>query len=90
MRAELFKDKIGTVLEGIVTTVVESGSFILCGDTGTEGMLRVTNLKPGEKVKVLVDAVDPVEGKITLSLADAPRMPAQVRIERHRGKRHRK
>jgi len=72
MRAELFKERIGAVMEGTVTTVLESGSFVMCGDTGVEGMLRVTDLKPGAKVKVLVDAVDTAEGKISLSLADKP------------------
>ena len=91
MRAELFKGKIGSVFEGTVTTVIESGSFVMCGDTGAEGMLRVTNLKPGTKVKVIVDAVDTVEGKIDLSLAEKPRMPAHWRITHAKpAKRHRK
>jgi predicted RNA-binding protein with RPS1 domain len=41
----------------------------MLGDTGAEGMLRVGHLKPGAKVKVKVEAVDTVEGKIDLSLA---------------------
>ena len=91
MRAELFKHRIGTVLDGTITTVMESGSFVLCGETGTEGMLRVTNLKPGERVKVLVDAVDTIEGKISLSLAGTAQLPPQVRITRgNRGKHHRR
>jgi ribonuclease R len=88
MRAELFKEHIGTMMDGIVISVIERGSFVLCGDTGTEGMLRgVTNLKLGAKVKVLVDAVDTVEGKIDLSLAERPPLPAPWRV---RSRRHAK
>ncbi|MCX5782558.1 MAG: VacB/RNase II family 3'-5' exoribonuclease [Elusimicrobia bacterium] len=91
MRAELFKDKIGSVMEGTVTTVIDRGSFVMCGDTGAEGMLRVTNLKPGIKVKVIVNAVDTVEGKIDLLLAEKPKMPAQWRFSHSKpAKRHRK
>jgi ribonuclease R len=90
MRAELFKHKLGTILEGTLTTVLESGSFVLCGDTGVEGMLRVTNLKPGTKVKVMVDAVDATDGKISLSLAEKPKMPAQMRVTEHRHFKQRK
>ena len=91
MRAELFKGKVGSVLEGTVTTVIESGSFVMCGETGVEGMLRVTNLKPGTKVKVIVDAVDTAEGKIDLSLAEKPGMPTHWRITHAKpAKRHRK
>jgi ribonuclease R len=87
LRAELFKDKIGATLDGMVTTVLESGSFVLCGDTGIEGMLRVTNLAPGTKVKVVVDAVDTAEGKISLSLANKAQLPTHWRIAPHRGHR---
>jgi len=82
MRAELFKGNIGAEMDGVITTVIESGSFVMCGDTGAEGMLRVTDLKPGTKVKVIVDAVDTLDGKIALSLAGAqkPKMPAQWRV----------
>jgi ribonuclease R len=92
MRAELFKDQIGVVMEGTVTTVIESGTFVMCGATGAEGMLRVTNLMPGTKVKVVVDAVDTAEGKIDLSLAEQPRIPAQWRVtpRRQTKQRHRR
>jgi ribonuclease R len=80
MRAELFKGMIGEVMEGMVTSVIESGTFVTCGDTGAEGMLRVTNLKPGAKVKVMIDAVDTIDGKISLSLADKPRLPTNWRL----------
>jgi ribonuclease R len=93
MRAELFKQNIGSELEGVVTTVLDSGSFILFGDSGTEGMLRVTDLKPGTKVKVIVDTVDTVEGKIGLSLAQKPQIPTQWRMSpprREKGKHGRK
>lgn len=80
MRAELFKSNIGAVMDGMVTTVIDSGSFVMCGDTGAEGLLRGTTLKPGTKVKVMVDAVDTVEGKINLSLAQKPPMPSQWRV----------
>jgi len=95
MRAELFKDRIGTVMDGMITTVLDSGSFVLCGDTGAEGMLRVTNLRPGTKIKVKVDAVDVTDGKIGLSLAQMPEntkpsqseMPAQIHITPRRKKK---
>ena len=93
MRAELFKLQIGKELEGVVTNVIDSGSFILFGDTGTEGMLRVTDLKPGAKVKVIVDTVDTVQGKIGLSLAEKPQIPTQWRFSapaRRKEKRGRK
>jgi ribonuclease R len=80
MRAELFKRNIGAEIEGVVTTVIETGCFILFGDSGAEGLLRVTDLKPGTKVKVIVDTVDTAEGKIGLSLAEKPKMPAQWRV----------
>ncbi len=81
LRAELLKGQIGAMMDGTVTTVIDSGTFVMLGDTGAEGMLRVTNLKPGAKVKVIVDAVDTIEGKIDLSLAEKPRqLPAQIRV----------
>lgn len=80
MRAELIKKQVGAVMEGMVTSVIESGSFVAFDDTGAEGMLRVTNLKPGSRVKVIVDAVDTTEGKVDLSLAEKPRLPVQWRV----------
>lgn len=89
LRAELFKGRVGETVEGSVTSVIESGTFVLLGDTGAEGMLRVSHLKPGEKVKVVITAVDTVEGKIDLSLAgQAGRLPVQMRVSNfRRGKR---
>jgi len=90
LRAELFRSRLGTVMDGTITTVLDSGSFVLCGDTGAEGMLRVTNLKPGTKVKVKVDAVDVAEGKIGLSLAQQPEykeLPAQIHVTPHKQKK---
>jgi predicted RNA-binding protein with RPS1 domain len=58
-------------MDGVVTSVIESGTFVRLGDTGAEGMLRVTNLKPGAKVRVKISAVDTVEGKIDLAFAQA-------------------
>jgi len=82
LRAELLKEHVGEVMDGTVTSVIDSGTFVMLGSTGAEGMLRVTNLKPGAKVKVIVDAVDTVEGKIDLSLAEKPvQMPAQIRVK---------
>jgi len=91
MRAELFKKKIGMILDGTVTTTMARGSFVLCADTGTEGMLRVTGLAPGTKVKVMVDAVDVAEGKISLSLAQKPPIPTQwkattLKVSKRRGR----
>jgi len=76
LRAELLKGQLGTIMDGTVTSVIDSGTFVMLGDTGAEGMLRVTNLKPGAKVKVKIEAVDTVEGKIDLSLA-GPAVPGQ-------------
>ncbi|MFH1369107.1 MAG: VacB/RNase II family 3'-5' exoribonuclease [Elusimicrobiota bacterium] len=78
MRAELFKKMIGAVMEGTVVSVIDSGTFVRCGDTGAEGFLRVTNLKLGDKVKVIVETVDTVEGKIGLTTANKPQMPNKL------------
>ncbi|MCB4792297.1 MAG: VacB/RNase II family 3'-5' exoribonuclease [Elusimicrobia bacterium] len=86
MRAELFKGHIGEVMDGTVTTIIDTGSFVLCGNTGAEGMLRITNLAPGTKVKVIIDAVDTIDGKIDLSLAQKPQMPPHWRITHRKRK----
>ncbi|MDD5259494.1 MAG: ribonuclease R [bacterium] len=95
LRAELFKDQVGKVMDGIVVSVMERGSFIRCGDTGAEGFLRETNLKLGDKLKVMIDKVDPIEGKIDLSLGNRLQLPTHWRMSklksRHPGrnkKRH--
>ena len=77
MRAEMLKELVGTVMDGAVTTVIESGAFIMLGDTGAEGLLRVNGLKPGSKVKVMIAAVDTAEGKIDLSLEGRPAQGAK-------------
>lgn len=85
MRAQLFKSNIGATMDGMVTTVLDCGSFVLCGDTGAEGLIRGTTLKPGTKVKVIIDAVDTTEGKINLSLAEATStMPTNWRVRKNR------
>lgn len=84
MRAELFRKQIGTVVEGTVTTVIEAGTFVMLGETGAEGFLRASSLKPGDKVKVVVDAVDTIEGKIDLSLAHKPHLPNEWKVLPHR------
>jgi len=78
MRAEMMKELVGTIMDGAVTTVIESGAFIMLGDTGAEGLLRVNGLKPGSKVKVMIAAVDTAEGKIDLSLEGRPVPPAKA------------
>ncbi len=87
MRAELLKGKIGAVMDGTVTTVINSGAFVLLGDTGAEGLLRGSTLKPGTKVGVTVTAVDTVEGKIDLSLARKPQAPSHWRVTHWKKKR---
>jgi ribonuclease R len=72
MRAELLRELVGSVMDGAVTTVIDSGAFVMLGDTGAEGLLRVNGLKPGTKVKVMIAAVDTAEGKIDLSLEGSP------------------
>jgi ribonuclease R len=80
MRAELLKKQIGVVMDGIVVSIIDSGSFVRCGDTGAEGFLRATNLKLGDKIKVIIDKVDIVEGKIDLSAANQPQLPTHWRV----------
>jgi len=82
MRAELFKRQIGSVMEGTVTSVTDSGSFVLLGDTGAEGRLRGISLKPGAKVSVIIEAADSAEGKIDLSLKGRNSLPANWRVTR--------
>jgi ribonuclease R len=77
MRAELLREMAGSVMDGAVTTVIDSGAFVMLGDTGAEGLLRVNGLKPGTKVKVMIANVDTAEGKIDLSLEGRP-VPAQT------------
>lgn len=88
MRAELLKKQIGAVMDGIVVSVMDSGSFVRCGDTGAEGFLRTTDLKLGDKIKVIIDNVDTVEGKIDLSLADKPQLPTHWRITPPKQRKH--
>ncbi len=88
MRAELLKKQIGQVLDGIVVSVVDSGSFVRCGDTGAEGFLRTTNLKIGDKLKVIIDKVDIVEGKIDLSAAGQPQLPTNWRVTSLKPRQH--
>jgi len=72
MRAELLRELVGSVMDGAVTTVIDSGAFVMLGDTGAEGLLRVNGLRPGARVKVMLAAVDTAEGKIDLSLEGRP------------------
>jgi len=68
MRAEMMKELVGSIMDGAVTTIIDSGAFVMLGDTGAEGLLRVNGLKPGMKIKVMIAGVDTAEGKIDLSL----------------------
>ena len=72
MRAEMLKELVGSVMDGAVTTIIDSGAFVMLGDTGAEGLLRVNGLRPGAKVKVMIANVDTAEGKIDLSLEGRP------------------
>lgn len=76
MRAEMLKELVGSVMDGAVTTIIDSGAFVMLGDTGAEGLLRVNGLRPGAKVKVMIAGVDTAEGKIDLSLEGRPAQPA--------------
>ena len=80
MRAELLKTKIGEVMDGIVVSVMERGSFVRVGDSGAEGFVRETNLKLGDKLKVKLDKVDPIEGKIDFSLGNKTQLPTEWRM----------
>ncbi len=86
LRAELFREKVGTAMDGTVTSVTDSGAFIMLGETGAEGLLRGAVLKPGAKVRVLISAVDSAEGKIDLAYAEQP--PAPSRWKMTHWKRH--
>ncbi|MGA2089893.1 MAG: VacB/RNase II family 3'-5' exoribonuclease [Endomicrobiales bacterium] len=90
MRAELLKGQIGVVMDGVVTSVIESGTFVRLGDSGAEGMVRVTNLKFGQQVKVVVETVDTIDGKISLSLAAKSSIPTQWRVIPHKSAKRRK
>ena len=93
MRAELLKGQVGVVMDGIVVSVIASGSFVSCGNTGAEGLLRATDLKLGDKIKIKIDKVDPIEGKIDLSLADKPQLPPhwrQTPLKQHQQGRYKK
>lgn len=72
MRAEMIKELVGTIMDGAVTTIIDSGAFVMLGETGAEGLLRVNGLRPGAKVKVMIAGVDTAEGKIDLSLEGRP------------------
>ncbi|MCK9582609.1 MAG: VacB/RNase II family 3'-5' exoribonuclease [Endomicrobiales bacterium] len=80
MRAELFKEQIGVEMDAIVTNSIETGSFVFCEQNGAEGMLRYTTLKPGTKIRVVVDSVNIAEGKIDFRLAQKQQMPPQITI----------
>ena len=67
MRAELFKDKIGTLMDGIVTAVTDSGAYVQLGKTGAEGLLRGSALKPGDKLTVRITGVDASNGNIDIA-----------------------
>jgi ribonuclease R len=90
MRAELLKGRIGEVMNGIVVSVVDSGSFVSCGDTGAEGFLHTTDLKLGDRIKVKIDKVSITDGKIDLSFADQPQqLPTHWRASALKPGKHR-
>jgi ribonuclease R len=89
MRAELFKSRIGAVMDGTVTAVAESGAFIRLGDTGAEGLLRGAKLKPGAKINVVVTAVDAAKGQIDLACA-AQKIPPAARWQVSRWKKRKR
>lgn len=88
MRAELLKGQVGETLDGIVVSVMDSGSFVRCGNTGAEGFLRETNLKLGDKLKIIIDKVDTAEGKIDLSVANKPQLPPHWRMTKLKQRKH--
>ncbi|HOW89522.1 MAG TPA: VacB/RNase II family 3'-5' exoribonuclease [Elusimicrobiales bacterium] len=90
MRAELFSRRIGEEMDGVVTGSVESGVFVRLGDTGAEGLLRGARHKPGARLRVIVTAADPVEGKIDLAAAGSGALPAQIRLTRRSSPRKRR
>jgi len=89
MRAELFKSRIGAVMEGIVTAVTGIGAFVRLGDTGAEGLLRGARLKPGAKINVVVTAVDRALGQIDLDRA-AQKIPPAARWQVSRWKKRKR
>ncbi len=88
MRAELMRENVGTIMDGVVTTIIDSGAFVMLAETGAEGLLRVNGLKPGTKIKVMVAAVDTTDGKIDLSLEGAPPAGGQMQNRPAQAGRH--
>ena len=91
LRAELFKSRIGSVMNGTVTAVTESGAFVRLGDTGAEGLLRGARLKPGAKISVTITAVDAAKGQIDLSSsAQQANIPPEARwqVSRRDNRKH--
>jgi ribonuclease R len=70
VRAELLVDHVGEVMDGLVTSKIEAGIFVLLGGTGAEGFVRGRDLAPGSSVRVKIERVDTREGKIDLSLEE--------------------
>lgn len=86
MRAELLKDLKGDTVDGLVTSVIESGAFVSIGETGAEGLLRAGGLKPGTRIKVVIADVDTASGKIDLARSDSrtPRDSGRWQISRRK------
>jgi ribonuclease R len=89
MRAELFKSQVGAVMDGTVTALTESGAFVRLGDTGAEGLLRGSALKPGSKISVTISAVDTAKGQIDLSQA-GKKIPPAARWQESRWKKRKR
>ena len=87
LRGELIREMTGSDMDGMVTSVIESGAFISLGDTGAEGLLRLSGLKPGTRLKVKIVSVDSATGKIDLSLESRPQKasgPERWKISRQK------
>ncbi|HAM36458.1 MAG TPA: ribonuclease R, partial [Elusimicrobia bacterium] len=78
LRAELLKEKIGQVFEGVVSGTAGFGIFVTLGKTGACGLLRGASAALGSRVRVRLDRVDEGKGELDLSMADMGRLAASA------------
>lgn len=89
MKAELLRTMVGQVMDGVVTAAAGSGAFVSLAQSGADGLLRgATWLKPGDRVRVKIESISSVDGKIDLSAADSPGLPPHWSVKK-RGNRRR-
>ncbi|MEW5905307.1 MAG: VacB/RNase II family 3'-5' exoribonuclease [Elusimicrobiota bacterium] len=88
MKAELLRTMVGQVMDGVVTAAAGSGAFVSLAESGADGLLRgATWLKPGDRVRVKIESINPIDGKIDLSAADQPGLPPHWAVKKRQGRR---